>query len=149
MAFNTGIHSRYCPPPIWVIEGLATLFEAQGVYNSRTHTSRADRINRQRLRDYRKLAARNPGNDLPAKLTASDGLFRTHPAAAYAEAWALTFYLVETQPRQFAKYLAKTNARAPFSSYTAAERVADFTSVFGTNWQLLDAKFARFMAGVK
>ena len=36
-AFNTGVHSRYTPPPVWVAEGLATMFEARGVYNSRQY----------------------------------------------------------------------------------------------------------------
>ena len=27
-AFNTGEHSRYTPPPLWLAEGLATMFEA-------------------------------------------------------------------------------------------------------------------------
>ncbi len=30
-AFNTGIHSRWAPPPRWVAEGLGTMFEARGV----------------------------------------------------------------------------------------------------------------------
>jgi len=30
-AFNTGVHNRYCLPPTWLVEGLATVFEAPGV----------------------------------------------------------------------------------------------------------------------
>ena len=33
-AFNTGIHSRWTSPPQWLAEGLATLFEARGVWDS-------------------------------------------------------------------------------------------------------------------
>ncbi len=39
MAFNTGVHSRYCPPPTWVVEGLATVFEAPGVHDPRAHSA--------------------------------------------------------------------------------------------------------------
>ncbi len=147
-AFNTGVHSRYTRPPLWVAEGLATMFEAPGVYNARYHTHRSDRVNRGRLKTFRQLAPHHKP-ELPASLVASDTLFRTSPAAAYAEAWALTFFLVETEPREYAKYVALTAARPPFTDYTSAQRTADFTSVFGDNWRMFEARFLRFMAGVK
>ena len=80
---------------------------------------------------------------------ASDKLFRDDVQTAYAEAWALSFYLVETQPRQYAQYLKRTAAHRPFRQYTPAERTADFTAVFGGDWRMLEARFLRFMADVK
>ncbi len=148
-AFNTGVHSRYAPPPLWVAEGLATLFEARGVYNARYYTTRADRINRVRLDDFRRVVAPRHTPDLLASIVAEDRLFSTHPAAAYAEAWALTFYLVETQPDRYARYVALTAARPPFSEYTAEERTADFASVFGDRWAMLEAQLLRFIAGLR
>lgn len=145
IAFNTGIHSRWSPPPLWVIEGLATLFEAPGVHGEKSSMQRIDRVNRERLQDYRAAIAGRHNGRLPAALVASDQFFETSPAAAYAEAWALTFYLVETQPRLFARYLKLTASHPPFADYTARQRVEDFTSVFGDNWELFDAKFGRFM----
>ncbi len=145
-AFNTGAHSRYSQPPLWVAEGLATMFEAPGVYDSRHYTLRSDRINQGRLRTFRKLVPHHKP-ELVASLVVSDSLFRTNPAAAYAEAWALTFFLVETQPRKYMKYLALTANRPPFTEYTAAERTADFTSVFGDDWRMFEARFLRFMDG--
>jgi hypothetical protein len=149
MAFNTGIHSRYSPPPLWVAEGLATLFEAPGVHDSRYHTRRSDRINRGRFEQFRRLVVPQHKSHLPAELTASDRLFRTHTAAAYAEAWAMTFYLIETQPAKYFDYLSRTAAHPPFAEYTAAERTADFTAVFGKDWRMFEARFLRFMASVK
>jgi len=148
-AFNTGIHSRYVPPPVWVAEGLATMFEAPGVYNSHDHPDRSDRVNRGRLHQFRKIIAAKHRPELLRSIIASDDLFRTNPATAYAEAWALSFLLVETRPRQYTKYLALTTAHPAFTETTAAERRADFTSVFGTDWQMFEARFLRFMAGVK
>lgn len=147
-AFNTGIHSRYTPPPLWVAEGLATLFEAPGVYDARYHAARADRINGGRLEDFRQIVAPKHAPELIVSILANDALFRTHPRAAYAEAWALTFYLIETQPANYARYVALTAARPPFTDYAAAERMADFTSVFGENWAMLEAQLLRFMAGL-
>lgn len=147
-AFNTGIHSRYCPPPKWVAEGLATLFEAPGVYDSRANTQPADRVNRGRLKAFRQLAPRHRPA-LLASIVASDELFGANPAAAYAEAWAMTFFLVETAPRKYVRYLRRTAARPAFEPYTAAERTADFVAVFGADWRMFEARFLRFMEGVR
>ncbi len=145
-AFNTGVHNRYAPPPLWVAEGLATMFEAPGLYDSRHYHQRGDRINRGRLQAFRRLVVPHHQPKLPAAMVASDELFRSNPAAAYAEAWALSFYLAETRPRKYTKYLAMTAKRPAFVKYTGAERTADFTSVFGDDWRMLEARFLRFMA---
>ncbi len=147
-AFNTGIHSRYCPPPLWLAEGLAMLFEAPGVCDPRSHTQPGDRVNRDRLRAFRQMLAPRHRPELLASLAASDDLFRMNPAAAYAESWAMTFFLVETEPAKYAQYLRQTASRPPFQKYTAAERTADFTAVFGADWRMLEARFLRFMAEV-
>jgi hypothetical protein len=148
-AFNTGIHNRYSPPPAWVTEGLATMFEAPGVYDSRNHSQAPDRVNRGRLRDFNKIVAPRHRPEVISSIVSTDELFRINPAAAYAEAWALTFFLVETQPRKYWEYLKRTASHRPFHTCTGAERTADFTAVFGSDWRMLDAKFLRFMAEVK
>jgi hypothetical protein len=148
-AFNTGIHSRYSPPPSWVSEGLATMFEAPGVYDSRTYTRLAERINRDRLHDFRKVVVPCHKPETIVSIVGSDDLFRANPAAAYAEAWAFSFFLVETRPHEYATYLKRTAAHRPFHACTAAERLADFTAVFGSDWRMLEARFLRFMAEVK
>jgi hypothetical protein len=147
-AFNTGLHSRYTPPPVWVAEGVATLFEAPGVHNSRYHASRAERINRGRLRQFKQLAPQHQPERI-RDLVASDHLFRLAPTAAYAEAWALTFYLVEMEPRRYFDYLARTASHPPFQAVTSEERVADFTAVFGDDWRMLEARLLRFVDGLE
>jgi hypothetical protein len=148
-AFNTGVQSRYCHPPLWLAEGLATLFEAPGVYDAHNHPLLSDRINRGRLQDFRSGVESRHKPELLASLIASNELFGVNPSAAYAEAWAFTFYLVENEPRKYAQYLALTASRPQFSEYKAAQRTADFTSVFGSNWRMMEAQFLRFIKGVK
>lgn len=148
-AFNTGIHSRYAPTPVWVAEGLATMFEAPGVYDCRYHTRQTDRINRGRLRQFNELVAPELHPEMLADLVASDRLFRTNPSAAYATAWALTFYLVETRRGQYADYLALTGKRPAFRPYSAADRTDDFATVFGNDWPMLEAELSRFTEGLK
>jgi hypothetical protein len=148
-AFNTGVHSRYCRPPKWLAEGLAMLFEAPGVYDSRNNPRPADRVNRDRLKAFRQGVAPHHRPELLAAIVASDDLFRASPGAAYAESWALSFFLVETAPHKYADYLKRTAMRPPFSDYSAKERTADFAAVFGADWRMLEARFLRFIGGVR
>lgn len=147
-AFNTGIHSRWSPPPRWVAEGLGTMFEARGVADSRSFPSLQDRINQGRLRDFKSLLAKRKPDALPQMLS-SDQQFDSDPIDAYAQAWAFTFFLVEKMPREYARYLQKTASRAPFTLYSSAQRLKDFTDVFGENLPLLDAQFLRFANELK
>jgi hypothetical protein len=147
-AFNIGIHSRYAPTPAWLAEGLAMLFEAPGVHDAHNHPQRADRINRERLHNFRQSVAPHHRPETLASMVASDELFHTSPSDAYAEAWAFAFFLVETQPRQYLQYLKRTAARPPFRQYTESQRTADFTAIFGSDWRMLEARFLRFIAAL-
>jgi hypothetical protein len=148
-AFNTGIHTRFAETPTWVAEGLGTLFETRGVWDARNFPNVQDRINRDRLANFRQyLAAGRPTNG-HMLLVADDRLFRTNPLAAYAEAWALSFYLSEKEPRKYAEYLERTARLKPFETYSTSRRVSDFQAVFGANSRLFDANFLRFIAELK
>jgi hypothetical protein len=147
-AFNTGIHSRWSPPPRWVAEGLGTMFEARGVADSRTYTSQQDRINRSRLNDFKAILPKHKPEAL-TDMISSDRQFESDPINAYALAWAFTFFLVEQTPRDYARYLEKTASRPAFTPYTSAQRLKDFTDVFGENFALLDAHFLRFIGDLK
>ncbi len=148
-AYNVGIHTRFADTPQWVVEGLATMFEAPGVWNSRSSQSQQDRINRQRLDDFQQHARPRHEPGTMVKLITSDTLFDTDPQSAYAEAWALSFYLSETRPRQYAEYLAKTADRPMFALYPAEERLAEFEDVFGSDLRMLEVKFLRYMDELK
>jgi hypothetical protein len=144
MAFNTGIHSRFSPPPSWVAEGLATMFEviAPGPAESDSPKGRA---HPGWLRQFQQSVGPRLRPESLSELIAGDGAFQTDPARAYAEAWALTFYLSETQPRKYVEYLARTAAHAPLERPTASQRTADFAAVFGDDWRMLHARLLRFM----
>jgi hypothetical protein len=125
------------------------MFEARGVWDAQSDQSQAERVNRGRLLDFRDYAANRRQPGALAELITTDQLFRRDAVGAYAEAWALSFYLCETQPRLYASYLAKTAERPLFSEYSAAERMADFQDVFGDEMKMFDLKFLRFMEQVK
>jgi len=147
-AYNVGIHNRFADQPVWLAEGLATMFEARGVRDSQSFHSFNDRINHARLADFRAgLKQRQPGTLL--SLVASDKLFETDVTAAYANAWALTLYLCETRPRELAEYFQMTAARPDFSAYFATQRVADFKECFGSDLKKLEANFLAWTAQIK
>lgn len=147
MAFNTGVHSRFGQPPKWVIEGLATLFEAPGVWNGLKKTSPADRVNRNLLAQFRSTLGNLPKGAL-AQFVADDRTFNNNTAGGYAQAWALSHYLSETNPRGYAKYLQLTGvARNTVPSST--ERLKEFSGCFGSDLALLEANFLRFMAEIR
>jgi hypothetical protein len=147
-AFNTGIHNRLRPTPRWLAEGLGTLFEAPGVYNARYNPRAEDRINRQQLAAWRDYRSRQTPQAI-AELIASDAMFRDDTTSAYALAWALTYYLVETQPRKFAEYLQRVADGPPLRGYPGSQRVEDFVRVFGDNFPLLHAQMVRHLEQVR
>lgn len=147
-AFNVGIHNRFAAPPVWLVEGLATMFEAPGVWNAQSFHTLKDRVNRTRFRDFQMgLKNRKPGTF--GNLIASDRLFETDPQTAYAEAWAMFLFLCETRPKELACYLQKTAARPDFSTYFATQRVADFAECFGSDFKQLEANFLNWMTQLK
>jgi len=93
------------------------------VWNSSTYHTLKDRINAGRLRDFKEYVAtrRQPGSI--ARLVTSDTAFRSDTLGAYAEAWALSFYLCETRPARVCCVLRKTAARPIFATYNDAERM--------------------------
>ena len=148
-AYNMGVHKRFTAAPRWLVEGLATMFEARGVWNAQYDQSQADRVNRGRLIDFRDYVATRRQEGALAELLSSDQPFRRDAVGAYAVGWALSFYLCETQPRLYAAYLAKTAERPLFSDYPAAERIADFQDIFGDEMKMFEIKFLRYMNDVR
>ncbi len=144
-AFNTGVHSRWAMPPRWVAEGLATMFEAPGVFDARHYPRLGDRINRMRRDDFARFCHSQRTPDLLRTLVADESLFARHPETAYAAAWALSFYLTETMPAQYGHYMRSTAERPAWHHPSPAERLKQFAAIFGDDWSLLEARWRRFI----
>lgn len=144
VAFNTGVHDRATLPPRWVVEGLGTMFEAEGVWDSHNHPRQVSRLHRNQLLVFKKYRPGRPSG-LTANLIASDRAFQAKPSMAYAEAWAFTFFLVETEPRRYASYLRQTTAKDRSLTPTSRDRLNEFTKVFGNDLELLESHFLVFM----
>jgi hypothetical protein len=143
VAFNTGVHSRIGPAPLWLVEGLATLFEADGIRKRESGSNVWDRVNVKRLEWFRGYRSQREANSLESFLR-EDTLFARSTLDAYSQAWALTFYLAETRPAEFTRYLKQMATRNPLEEYDGEARVKDFRSAFGQDLQFLENGMLRY-----
>lgn len=144
-AYNTGIHDRLSEQPLWVVEGLAMLFEAPGVYDSDRYPQREMRINKLRRNSFNHYFPneRSLAEVLPVIIT-DDKYFEHDPDRAYCLAWALTFYLSEKSVASYASLLRQVSSRGPGTVYPANERFHHFEQQFG-NLNLLARDLQRFI----
>jgi hypothetical protein len=64
---------------------------------------------------------------------------------AYAEAWALTYFLIQKHTADYVEYLKRTAKKPPLITEDAETRLSEFKSTFGDDLKALDAEFVRFM----
>ncbi|MBI3838784.1 MAG: DUF1570 domain-containing protein [Planctomycetia bacterium] len=146
VAFNTGVHNRFGKTPLWLAEGLGTMFEAHGVWDWRNYPQLSDRINRERLAQFRQWLKTGRTTGAFVGLLSSDRQFQTNPAAAYAESWAWAFFLTENYPQKFSQYVQRIAARPDFEEYPLTRRMADFTAVFGDDLRMLETHLLGFIS---
>ena len=146
VAFNTGLHTRIGPTPRWLVEGLATVFEAPGIRNRRGERGATSRINPARFDGFRRYVAAGRKRGSLRQLIAGDSGITRNIHNFYAEAWALSYFLLETRSQNYSKYLRIVSGRDPLKPYPARDRTADFQQAFGTNIDRLERDFLRFMS---
>lgn len=141
LAFNMGLHTRVGSNPHWVVEGLAMLFERN--LDGKTGGSMESRINEERLARF---VRRGPDVITPLRqFLANDQSFSKNTLDAYAQSWALAFYLSERRSADFAEYLKAIRKRDPLLDYTAEQRLEDFRSSFGDDIDWVEVQWLRFM----
>lgn len=128
LAFNSGLHQRLAPVPLWVSEGVATAFETPDLKNARGWKGIGE-VNVPRLERF--LASQRPGTI--AAIVADDELFRQPDTAldAYAAAWALTHYLLHSRKDAFAAYLRTLAAKRALADDSNESRRDAFEAAFG------------------
>jgi len=143
MAFNCGMHRRLAPIPVWVSEGIATVFEAPDLRTSSGWRG-IGTVNRPRLDRFRDSF--RPGDLEPLML--DDDRFRKADTSvdAYAGAWALTWFLMETRKQQFVRYLQSLSTKLPLSADSREQRLRDFTAAFGETPAEIEERLLRHMA---
>jgi len=148
IAFNCGLHARYSDCPVWFSEGIAVFFETPDLRSSKGWRGMGE-VNRPRLIQFRQYSLRRPADSLET-LIRDDTRFRDTEQAldAYAETWALTYFLIRHRPKQYVAYLKLLSQKKPLLRDGPQGRLEQFRGVFGDLKQL-DADFLRYMSRVR
>jgi hypothetical protein len=150
LAYNCGLQRRFADNPMWVSEGLAMFFEAPDRRNPLKWRS-IGRVNQVNLARWHKYVPKRPSESL-ATLLADDSRFRNPgtATAAYAEGWALTYYLIKTnRKKEYVQYLKLLSEGKPLVERTQRERIQMFEIAFNTTLAELDKAFLKYMRTVR
>lgn len=149
LAYNTGMQRRYADNPMWVSEGLAMYFESPDRRNPRKWRG-IGRVNHVNLARWKKYVPNRPQESL-ATLLSDDMRYRNTATAeaAYAEGWALTYFLIKTKRKEYVAYVKKLSEGKPASERSKQERIETFQQVFGCTLAELDKSFVAYMRRVR
>ena len=147
IAFNTGCLQRFADHPLWIVEGMAMYFEAPELRGQKLVWNEAGNLNVPRLRRFMAYRKKRRDGKSLRSLVLNDDRFGSeeHAGDAYAESWALAYFLTNTRSAASARYMKTLAARKPFEAYSPEARLADFQKAFGRNLAVLDASFIRHM----
>jgi hypothetical protein len=146
IAFNSGCHRRLADTPTWFIEGLAMYFEAPEIQGNKIVWTEVGKMNPPRHDRFTAFRKKGRKPESLKTLITGDDRFRNDSSAndAYAESWALTYFLVNQRTPQFLRYVRAMAAKPTLQQDTTQQRLADFQDAFGRDLRLLDANFQRY-----
>ena len=147
LAYNCGLQRRFADNPMWVSEGLATFFESPDRRNP-SRWQRVGRVNQVNLSRWRNYLPKRPSDSLMTLVT-DDSRFRSDSTNAYAESWALTYFLIKTRREQYVAYLRALSQGKPLAERSQRERLELIESCFETKLGQLDRAFVAYMRGVR
>lgn len=148
IAFNSGLQTRFADIPLWLSEGIAMYFETPDLSSAKGWRN-IGAVNQMRLPVFRKYVASRPADSLKT-LIADDSRVRDPKTAldAYAEAWALNYYLARQKSKQYCGYLKMLSEKKQLFWDDPATRLKEFEQAFGSI-SALDADFVRQMQKVR
>ncbi|TWT46919.1 hypothetical protein Pla111_20210 [Botrimarina hoheduenensis] len=156
VAFNTGVMQRFADLPLWLVEGMAVYFEAPNAGSSRGWRG-IGKVNRQRLVSFRRNLPKWNRNSLTSLIGSDLRLRDARTAAdAYADAWALNYFLIQRREEQYVAYVKTMADKKPLegpeanasASEIARDRLAEFVTHFGPLPEL-EQEFLRTMSRLK
>ena len=148
IAYNRGMHARHSDCPLWFCEGIAVYFETPDLRSSKGWRT-IGAVNHSRLTQFWKYMPRRPADSL-ITLLSKDDRFRNSETAldAYAETWALTYFLINQRGKQYGEYLRKISGKKPLIWDKPETRLNEFQQIFG-DLRELDKEFLRYMQKVR
>jgi hypothetical protein len=150
IAFNSGMHTRYADNPLWLVEGMAMYFETPDL-SSKSGWKTAGAVNDLRLEQFQEFAARRRQPDSLVTLIASDARFTDSDQMgdAYAEAWALSHFLIQRKKEAYVKYLGTLAAKPRLVFDSPEERLAEFRAAFGADLEQLNSELLKHVRKLK
>ncbi|MGN6136944.1 MAG: DUF1570 domain-containing protein [Aureliella sp.] len=144
IAYNCGLQVRLADNPKWVSEGLAMFFETPD--NNPRGWGTIGKVNYHQLQQFRQYLSRRP-NDSLTSLISDDGRFANKDtvAGAYAESWALTYFLLKAHTDKYVAYTKDLATYPPLGECDARQRIELFKKHFGDDTAKLDAQFLAYM----
>jgi len=131
IAFNCGLQTRYADVPLWLSEGIAMYFETPDLRSSKGWRG-IGAVNRPRLYRFRRDLSKRDSESLVSLVSEDTRLRNPRTAAsAYAEAWALTNYLIRRHPKEFVAYSKMLSEKGRLLWDKPEERLAEFQKHFG------------------
>jgi hypothetical protein len=149
LAYNSGLQTRFADNPLWLSEGLAIYFETPDLKSSKGWRN-IGALNRSRLSRFSRDFAQRPQSGALELLLTNDERMRDPDTAvsAYAESWALCYFLAKRKSKQFSAYLGELSKLAPLEDPGTAGRLEAFRKHFG-DLERLDREFVRYMRSLK
>lgn len=149
LGYNLGLHNRTGSNPKWIVEGLATVFETPGMEQHASDRSALKRVNTGWLYGFRRFVDTTRPDSYLERFIRDDSPFSSDMGNAYAQAWALSFWLIETRPRKYAAFLKRMASSEVSGELTSGQRVSIFKESFGKNMRMLDIEMLRYYERLK
>lgn len=149
LGYNLGLHNRTGRNPKWIVEGLATVFETPGMEKYAMDRDVKKRVNPGWHFGFTRFVKGGRPKAFLEAFIRDDRFFETQMGDAYSQAWALSFWLIETRPRKYAEFLQRMASAEVTRQLTPEMRVKLFKDSFGENLLMLDAEMLRFYSRIK
>ena len=132
IAYNCGMHIRYAETPLWLAEGIAQYFETPDLASAKGWRSIGE-VNWPRLDRFRKYQEYRKADSLKQLFIDDDRLRESKTALdAYAESWALTYFLIRKRGKQYIEYMRRIGERKQGAEkMTPEQRLEELQEVFG------------------
>ncbi len=146
IAFNRGLHERLSDCPKWFSEGIAMYFETPDLTRkSANGLARLGSVNSARLAQFKQYLQSRPPDSLKTLISSDKRLVEVKQAEdAYAESWALTYFLIHKHAKEYIAYLKVLSRKQPLVYDEKATRLAEFEKQFGPP-EKLDAEFLNYL----
>jgi hypothetical protein len=148
MAYNRGLQTRLSDCPLWFSEGISLFFETPDLKSAKGWSG-IGAVNYSRLERFQAYQQKRPADSLKTLISTDERLRDTKIGLdAYAESWALTYFLIHQKPKEYVAYIKMLSQKKPLLNDTPEKRIEEFEEVFGKIGKL-DEEFQRYIGRVK